>query len=138
MKFSAWLPTIAPFPVSLCVVAFQSPPDWGAVDLVALALLWSSVLLLTRARLQLGNAFTVTPSATTLVTHGLYSRIRNPIYVFGTLHILAIALLLRRPLLYYALPLVVVIQLLRARAESRALEARFGDEYRAYKARTWF
>src|ERR1035438_7589922 len=34
------------------------------------------------ARLQLGKSFAVTPQAKELVTLGLYSRIRNPIYVF--------------------------------------------------------
>lgn len=34
------------------------------------------------ARLQLGKSFAVTPQARELVTLGLYSRIRNPIYVF--------------------------------------------------------
>jgi protein-S-isoprenylcysteine O-methyltransferase Ste14 len=138
MKLGAWLVTLAPFPLSFSVVAFQTPPVWGTVDLVALALLWSSVLLLTRARLQLGDAFTVTPRATTLVTQGLYSRIRNPVYLFSTLHIFAIALFLRRAELYYVVAVVVVVQLVRARRESKVLEARFGDEYRAYKARTWF
>ena len=43
-----------------------------------------------------------------------------------------------RPLFLVALIPVAVMQFVRARQESKALEARFGDEYRAYKARTWF
>ena len=44
-----------------------------------------SLALLVLARLELGSSFSVRPKAQTLVTHGLYSRIRNPIYVFGGL-----------------------------------------------------
>jgi protein-S-isoprenylcysteine O-methyltransferase Ste14 len=32
----------------------------------------------------------------------------------------------------------VVVQITRARHEAAALEARFGDAYRAYRAKTWF
>jgi protein-S-isoprenylcysteine O-methyltransferase Ste14 len=37
-----------------------------------------SLVLLVLARVQLGKSFSVTPKAKELVTHGLYSRIRNP------------------------------------------------------------
>lgn len=35
------------------------------------------------ARINLGKSFAFTPQAKSLVTHGLYSRIRNPMYVFA-------------------------------------------------------
>jgi protein-S-isoprenylcysteine O-methyltransferase Ste14 len=37
------------------------------------------------ARHQLGESFAVRAKAKKLVTHGLYSKIRNPIYLFGGL-----------------------------------------------------
>jgi protein-S-isoprenylcysteine O-methyltransferase Ste14 len=44
------------------------------------------LILLTISRIQLGDSFSVSPQAKQLVTRGgLYSRIRNPIYVFGTI-----------------------------------------------------
>ena len=36
------------------------------------------------ARLQLGESFSVRPEARHLVTTGIYSKIRHPVYVFGT------------------------------------------------------
>jgi protein-S-isoprenylcysteine O-methyltransferase Ste14 len=33
---------------------------------------------------------------------------------------------------------VLILQIIRARAESRVLEEHFGDEYRRYRASTWF
>lgn len=74
----------------------------------------------------------------TLVTHGLYSRIRNPIYVFGALTIAGIVLFIGQPILLVILAVIVPLQIYRVKNEEKVLAAKFGDEYRAYKARTWF
>ena len=91
------------------------------------------------ARQQLGKSFTVTAQAKALVTTGLYSKIRNPIYFFGGVAFVGVFIAWGNP---YALIGVIVLyfvmQGLRARKESAVLEQAFGDEYRAYKARTWF
>jgi protein-S-isoprenylcysteine O-methyltransferase Ste14 len=91
------------------------------------------------ARLQLGKSFTARAEARELVTTGLYSRFRNPIYVFSTMGIFALCLGMR----WYAsgiafLALVSIFQWGRARKEAAILEAKFGDAYRQYRARTWF
>jgi protein-S-isoprenylcysteine O-methyltransferase Ste14 len=46
---------------------------------------------------------TIAPQATQLVTHGIYSRIRDPIYVFGTFVFSGLFLFLERPLLLFFL-----------------------------------
>jgi protein-S-isoprenylcysteine O-methyltransferase Ste14 len=55
---------------------------WTAVRIAGAILAVAGYILLLTARAQLGKSFAVTPQAKALVTHGLYSRIRNPIYVF--------------------------------------------------------
>ena len=90
------------------------------------------------ARLQLGKSFAVTAQARQLVTHGLYSKIRNPIYVFGLLTLTGIIVYLGRYWWLLAIPGLAGLQYWRVRAESAVLEAKFGDEYRQYRARTWF
>ena len=97
-----------------------------------------SLLLLLLARIELGGAFSVRPKAEALVTHGLYSRMRNPIYFFGTITIAGYFLYTRRPLGLSILLVVVPLQIYRAREEKKILEAKFGEEYRRYRARTWF
>jgi protein-S-isoprenylcysteine O-methyltransferase Ste14 len=90
------------------------------------------------ARIQLGSSFSMKPKATALVTHGLYSRIRNPIYVFGSCAIVGIILFYEKPIGLLAFAPIIPLQISRARKESRILEEAFGDAYRNYKANTWF
>ena len=90
------------------------------------------------ARCQLGKSFSIRPKARELVVHGLYSRIRNPIYVFGSMIILGLILVLQKPVLWVGLAAVVAIQTIRARREAGVLEEAFGDSYREYRRKTWF
>ena len=90
------------------------------------------------ARYQLGKSFSVKAEAHQLVTTGLYSKIRNPIYVFGMVLITGVILVLQRPVLWLVLVAALVGQTIRARREARVLEAAFGDAYREYRRKTWF
>ena len=95
-------------------------------------------LLFVLARIQLGQAFSVQAKATTLVTAGIYARIRNPIYVFGGLMILGVIIWAHRPWLLLIFVVLIPMQLLRVRKEEQVLEAKFGDAYLEYKRKTWF
>lgn len=102
-----------------------------------LILALASLGLWTTARIQLGRSFSIAPKATALVTRGIYSKIRNPIYVFSATWIAGLALALGQPVALLLLPLIPM-QVARARRESRVLEAKFGEEYREYRRKTWF
>ena len=91
----------------------------------------------TLARYELGRSFSVRAKATELVTTGIYSRIRNPIYVSSAIVAVGIILMFRHPVFLVFLVLIPV-QMIRARREARVLEANFGEAYRQYRARTWF
>ena len=97
-----------------------------------------SLALLVLARIQLGGSFSVRPKAQALVTHGLYSRIRNPIYVFGGLAVAGVLLYVNQPYVLLVFVVLIPMQIYRAREEAKVLEAKFGEEYRQYKSRTWF
>ena len=90
------------------------------------------------SRYTLGRSFSIAPKATALVTSGIYSRIRNPIYVSGMIFLVGLVLILWRPELLIVLLVLIRVQIIRARREAAVLEAKFGDAYREYRQRTWF
>jgi protein-S-isoprenylcysteine O-methyltransferase Ste14 len=110
----------------------------GTLGYVALGLSAGCSVLWFVARWQLGDAFSVAPEARQLVTRGLYSRIRHPIYVFGTLAFLFVVLALQGWPALIIWAVVILIQVGRARREERALAKMFGADYTAYRSRTWF
>jgi protein-S-isoprenylcysteine O-methyltransferase Ste14 len=114
------------------------PGPWNLQRVAGAVLLVAGMALVFAARLQLGASFSILPRAKQLVTRGLYSRIRNRIYVFGTMAIAGMLLILQRPRLWLALMALVGVQIVRARREAEVLESKFGDEYRSYRKQTWF
>jgi protein-S-isoprenylcysteine O-methyltransferase Ste14 len=111
---------------------------WNAYRYVGTVLAVVGVGFIAVARYQLGRSFSVKAEAHKLVTTGLYSKIRNPIYVFGMVMITGMILILGRPEGWLVLIAAVVGQTIRARREARVLEAAFGDAYREYRNKTWF
>jgi protein-S-isoprenylcysteine O-methyltransferase Ste14 len=110
----------------------------GALWLVSLFLSAVCAVLWFVARWQLGDAFSVGAEARQLVTQGLYSKIRHPIYVFGTLAFLFIVLALQGWFGLVIWIVVLLIQVRRAGREERIMAERYGEEYAAYRRRTWF
>lgn len=124
---------------ALGLILWEHPPAaWGAMQVIGACLLGLGFFLWTTARFQLGRSLTVTAHAKQLVTRGLYSKIRNPIYVFGSCVIAGFILVLGRPVWLLVFLIIIPLQLWRARKESAVLEAAFGEQYRKYRVGTWF
>jgi protein-S-isoprenylcysteine O-methyltransferase Ste14 len=117
---------------------FSRPARWDLQRCIGTTLMVAGIGGIAAARYQLGKSFSIKPEAHQLVTRGVYSKIRNPIYVFGIVAITGLVLALRRPMLWLLLPVIVALQALRARREAQVLEAAFGDAYREYRRKTWF
>ena len=111
---------------------------WTASRIAGAILALAGYSLFVTARLQLGKSFAVTPQAKELVTLGLYSRIRNPIYVGVDVMIFGLILALHLYWLFVLYPLLVVMHVFRARSESKVLREKFGDAYLDYRTQTWF
>jgi len=123
----------------LGVILWQFPPAaWTWMQSLGSCVLVAGFVLWTTARFQLGKSLAVSAQAKQLVTHGLYSKIRNPIYVFGSSVIAGLILVLGRPIWLLIFLLVIPLQIWQVRKEASVLEAAFGEEYRNYRARTWF
>jgi len=119
-------------------ILMKIPTPWNTQRYVGTALAVVGISGIAIARYQLGRSFSIKAEAHQLVTRGLYSKISNPIYVFGTVLIAGFFLVVQRPALWILLGVVIVGQMVRARREARVLEAAFGDDYRAYRRKTWF
>ncbi|HXZ39320.1 MAG TPA: isoprenylcysteine carboxylmethyltransferase family protein [Terriglobales bacterium] len=115
-----------------------APAIWTPLQVLGLCLAVAGFILWAIARFQLGSSFTIRAQAKQLVTRGVYSKIRNPIYVFGSVFIAGYILLLGRPVWLLIFVGLIPLQIRRARKEAQVLEAKFGEEYRAYSAQTWF
>lgn len=120
-----------------CLVFYFWGPPWTVLRIAGLVIGIPCFLLLALARVQLGRAFSVEAKASTLVTSGLYSRIRNPIYIFGGLAIAGFMLWANQPWLLLIFVVLIPMQVWRSREEARVLEEKFGAEYVEYKKKTW-
>jgi len=114
------------------------PGEWSVARWVGLAIAIPAAVLFFVARWQLGTSFSITAQARELVTEGIYSKIRNPIYVFSALMLTGILLALEHRLALLILLVLIPVQIVRARKEAAVLESKFGDNYRRYKTGTWF
>jgi protein-S-isoprenylcysteine O-methyltransferase Ste14 len=117
------------------LMLFPRAPADPLWDGFALGLLLAGQFLCVVALLQLGRSLSVMPEARRLVTAGLYSRVRHPLYLAEAIATLGV-LLQHRSLV--ALALIAVqfgFQLWRMREEEKVLEAAF-PEYSAYRRRT--
>ncbi|MGA9545500.1 MAG: isoprenylcysteine carboxylmethyltransferase family protein [Candidatus Sulfotelmatobacter sp.] len=119
-------------------IVFSIPGAWDLQRIIGLALMLVGIGGAVTARLQLGKSFAITAKAHQLVTHGIYSKIRNPIYVSGVVLLVGFVLVLHRPMLWLVVVAVVIMQTVRAHREAKVLEAAFGDAYREYRRKTWF
>ncbi len=118
------------------LITLKTP--WNAMRYIGTVLAVVGITLVGVARYQLGKSFSVKPEAHELITHGLYSKIRNPIYVFGGVMLVGIFLVVQKPVLWIVLIVVAIAQTVRARREAQVLETAFGDAYREYRRKTWF
>jgi protein-S-isoprenylcysteine O-methyltransferase Ste14 len=106
--------------------------------LVFLCLTLCSFLCWLLARIQLGTFLTFEPKAhSALVTTGIYSKFRHPIYYFGSSALFFFFMLIEK--YYYLLVFLVLVplQVIRAAKENRVLKEKFDDVYLEYTEQLW-
>ena len=118
-------------------VAIHEP--WSTHYLIGLGIALAGFAPSIVARAQLGRSFSIRAQARMLVTTGLYSKFRHPIYLFRGIAFFGLFIAWDKliPLLCFCL-IYAALQIPRARREGNVLEQAFGEEYRQYKASTWF
>jgi protein-S-isoprenylcysteine O-methyltransferase Ste14 len=122
--------------VLVILVLYPPPIAWDAAKAIGAVIAGVSLPLFMVARFQLGDSFSVMPKARRLVTTGLYSRFRNPIYLFSGLLLAGLSLFATAwgPLVVAAV--LIPVQFYRAHREEQVLMRAFGEEYRRYREKT--
>ncbi len=135
--WATWLSILAAL-VACAGVVILYRGGWTVHQVIGIAIAAPALCLWMLARIQLRGSFAVTAQARQLVTHGLYSKIQNPVYVFGALLIAGLIVFADRPRFFLLFVLLIPVQWVRIRNERRALEAKFGAAYQEYRRSTWF
>lgn len=134
-------PSIA-IPLTVLLLYFLWPgikeQPWTALRIAGAIVAVIAYLLVITARIQLGRSFSVRPEAKELVTHGLYSRLRHPMYIFVDLMVIGLTFALHLYWLLVIFAILVVFQVRQAQRETKILQEHFGQAYLEYRKRTWF
>lgn len=107
------------------------------LQLLGLFILLPSLLIWLIARIQLGIYCTLFPVANKLITNGIYSKFRHPIYIFGIFIIIGYCLLLDNKIWLLYLLIIIPLQYYRAYRESNYLSLKFGETYQKYVNHVW-
>jgi|SRR5215472_9595646 len=115
-----------------------SRSDHSARFFIGMGIAILGISLWALARVQLGSSFAVKAEARKLVTTGLYSRFRNPVYLFGGIGYLGLFIAWGKWIAVLLFLIFYSYQIPRVKKEEKVLEQAFGEDYRRYKASTWF
>lgn len=128
------------FAIVLAVIAYfiMKSVDSTARIIIGIIIAVPSLVLLLISRRNLGKSFAILPKAKSLVSTGVYSKLRHPMYYFLDMSFLGIFIMIGEPLLLILWVLFIAFQSTRAKMEEDVLANAFGEEYKSYKAQTWF
>jgi len=116
--------------------------EFSFIKITGIVISFSGFMVWIFSLFQLGGSFQIRTRARGLVTSGIYSWIRHPIYFGGFLVILGgilytINLRINIFLVLY-LVFFLVVQIYRVKNEEKTLEKKFGKKYIDYKKKTLF
>jgi protein-S-isoprenylcysteine O-methyltransferase Ste14 len=137
MGLLRWLDVAGVMALMAATAAFgPRNPVWLLLAGLSLALV--SWVFWLAARLQLGSSFARQVEVRRLVTTGLYSKLRHPIYVFVGLAFLGLIVAWQEWDLLAVWVIAALVLFLKSRREEQTLIQAYGAEYLEYRRRTWF
>ena len=125
------------------VLAYLGPKDFGFgfpnLVYVGLSIGAMGVLLWAAAMWTLGSSLAVLPGTDHLVTKGVYRVFRHPVYIGIVLTLSGLFVACGSvPCLVYVGVVVIPLNIIRARAEEKALLEQLGPPYQQYRDSTLF
>tara|TARA_Y100000310_G_C20618082_1_gene781753 strand:- start:69 stop:506 length:438 start_codon:yes stop_codon:yes gene_type:complete len=117
---------------------FKNQFSGGKFTLTAgIVIMFIGIIVWIAGKISLGKKFTIQYSPKGLVTSGIYSKVRHPLYLGGFLTYLGLGLYFRS-IIGLALILVVVLPLFiySAVKEENLLIGKYGEKYQRYKKKT--
>ena len=117
--------------------ALTWPDNIGLNHITGILITMVAFLLWLVARVQLGNAFSIGAKANHLVSTGLYSKFRHPVYYFSILAVIGISVYIWSPFMLIPIGLLLFLEVYRINKEEKILTDKFGKTYTDYKAKTW-
>lgn len=108
------------------------------VSLLAMIITTAGLIIWWMAKLTLGKYYTLTPQFQALVTRGIYSKIRHPIYVGSCFVYIGWITLTQSLLISVIAVLMIIVQMIRMISEEKLLLKELGRTYLEYKRSTWF
>ena len=137
-RAEGWLPrfaALAGLTMLYALLLLPRAPRDAAWDAASLALLLAGHFLAAVTLSQLGRSFSVMPEARRLVTSGIYSKVRHPLYFAEAVATLGVLLQYRSVGAALLVAAQFAVQLWRMHEEEKVLEAQF-PEYGEYRRRT--
>ncbi|MDH3596344.1 MAG: isoprenylcysteine carboxylmethyltransferase family protein [Rhodospirillales bacterium] len=119
----------------MLVVLIPAPEPVLAQSIAGLVLICTGSILSVVSVSFLGRSFSIMAEARELVTTGVYSLVRHPLYVAEEIAVLGAIVINFSPLAVLLLAVHIACQIQRARNEEGVLSEAF-PEYEAYKLRT--
>ncbi len=117
---------------------YTFPDDVSAHHVIGVIVTGLSFALWIVSRVQLGNAFSLAPKSKFIVSTGIYSKLRHPVYYFSITAVLGLAVYSLNAFVFVALVALILVEIIRIRAEEKLLLSSFGKQYLEYKKSTWF
>ena len=114
--------------------------DSNFLDIVGVIINISGLIIWWVAKLTLAENWNMgfgKPKINQLVTHGLYSKIRHPMYWGVNLTLIGLILLYPEFWFFIISLLIIIYFFSRMRVEDTYLSDKLGKEYRDYKEKTW-
>lgn len=128
-------------PLFFSIISLSLMINYFSISLfyfVGLFIIISGLIIWWIGKITLNDAFTAMPKARRLITKGIYSKIRHPIYIGLSLTLLGWLFLIYSSSLMILIILVIISLIIRGFFEEKVLIKKFGKEYSDYKKKSWF